>query len=180
VSLAQGTGNPTTLAYASFGLGKALRHRRRDEALAAFDQVVILGKRGASTALALPARCYAAQAAAALGDAEGARVRLKEALDQALRDDEGALLARSLDVAVDIFSYRGEARAAAVLAGVVETTLAPHRFPDVASRGPALAVRSANLARARQTLGESGYQQARAEGAAMSRQDALAFALRHL
>jgi hypothetical protein len=29
-------------------------------------------------------------------------------------------------------------------------------------------------------MGDSLYQQARAEGAAMSRQDALAFALRHL
>jgi hypothetical protein len=63
---------------------------------------------------------------------------------------------------------------------VVETTLAPHRFPDVASRGPALALRTANLDRARRELGDSVYEQARAEGAAMSRQDAFAFAVRHL
>jgi predicted ATPase len=180
MSLAERTDNPSCLAAASFALGKALRAGHPHEALAAFDQVAALADRGASTALALPARCYGAQLAAALGDTEGARVRLKEALDQALRDDEGAVFVRSLDVAVDVFSYRGDAWAAAVLAGVVETSLAPHRWPDVASRGPALALRSANLARARQELGDSRYAQARAEGAAMSRQDALAFALRHL
>jgi hypothetical protein len=41
-------------------------------------------------------------------------------------------------------------------------------------------VRTANLARARETLGDSLYEQARAEGVAMSRQDALAFTLQHL
>jgi hypothetical protein len=41
-------------------------------------------------------------------------------------------------------------------------------------------MRTANLARARQELGHSGYEQARAEGVAMSRQEALAFALQHL
>jgi hypothetical protein len=43
-----------------------------------------------------------------------------------------------------------------------------------------LAVRTANLARARETLGDDLYEQARAEGVAMNRQDALTFTLRHL
>ena len=90
------------------------------------------------------------------------------------------MLAIGLDAAVDIFSYRGEARAAAVLAGAIETALAPLRQPDVAGRGPGRAVRTANLARARETLGDSCYEQARAEGVAMSRQDVLAFVLQHL
>jgi hypothetical protein len=51
---------------------------------------------------------------------------------------------------------------------------------SVAIKGPALAMRTANLARARQKLGDNLYEQARAEGVAMSQQDALAFALRHL
>jgi len=67
-----------------------------------------------------------------------------------------------------------------VLAGAVDTTLGPLRTPYVASRGPGLAVRTANLARARETLGDSCYEQARAEGVAMSRQDVLAFVLQHL
>jgi hypothetical protein len=91
--------------------------------------------------------------------------------------DDWATITQSLDATVDIFSYRGEARAAAA---VVETTLAPLRYPYTASRGPGLAVRTANLARAREELGDSLYPQARAEGAAMSRQDALAFTLQHL
>jgi hypothetical protein len=41
-------------------------------------------------------------------------------------------------------------------------------------------MRIANLARVRQELGDRIYEQARAEGVAMSRQDALAFALQHL
>jgi hypothetical protein len=41
-------------------------------------------------------------------------------------------------------------------------------------------VRTANLTAARETLGDPAYQQARAEGATMSRLDAVAFALQHL
>jgi tetratricopeptide (TPR) repeat protein len=180
MSLAQRTGNPTRLALASYGLGWALRHRQPDEALAAFDQSVALARRGASTIVLPQALCHAAQAAAALGDHAGAKARLKEALEVSLRDEEWTILTESLDAAVDIFSYRGEARAAAVLAGAVETPLAPLRVPDAAGRGAGLAVRIANLARVRQELGDGLYEQARAEGVAMSRQDALAFALLHL
>jgi predicted ATPase len=180
MSLAQRTGNPSILALASFALGWTLRHRHPDEALAAFDQSVVLARRGASTSVLPVALSCGAQAAAALGDVDGASARLRDALEDRLRDDDWTVLTQSLDAAVDIFSYRGEARAAAVLAGAVETTLAPLRPPYISSRGPALAARTANLARAKQELGESCYQQARAEGVAMSRQDALAFALEHL
>jgi hypothetical protein len=180
MTLAQRTGNLTTMSIASFALGKALRHRHPDEALAAFDQVVVLAKCGASPAVLVPARCYGAQAAAALGDAGGARARLKDAMTEALRDDEEAIITQSLDVAVDVFFYRGDARAAAILAGAVETTMPPDRWPDFSHRGPAQAVRTANLARAKQELGDSLCEQARAEGVAMSRDGALAFALRHL
>jgi ATP/maltotriose-dependent transcriptional regulator MalT len=180
MSLAQRTGNPTILALASFALGWALRHRYPDEALAAFDQSVALARRGASTLPLAVALSYGAQVATALGDADGACARLKDALEQSLRNDDWTILTQSLDAAVDIFSYRGEARAAAVLAGAVETPLAPLRFPYTSSRGHGLAVRTANLARAQEKLGDSCYRQARAEGAAMSRQDVVAFALQHL
>jgi hypothetical protein len=180
MSLAQRTGNPTILALASYALGWALRHRHPDEALAAFDQSVALARRGASTIARPSALGYGARAAAALGDADGARARLKDALEESLRNDDWTVLTQNLDVAVDIFSYGGEARAAAVLAGALETTPASLRFPYSASRGPGLAVRTANLARAREELGDSGYEQARSEGAAMSQQDAVAFALLHL
>jgi hypothetical protein len=125
---------------------------------------------------------YGAQIAAALGDADGAKARLKDAFEESLRNDDWVSLTQNIDVAVDVFSYRGEARAAAVLAGAAETTLAPllRRFPDFSRRGAALAARTVNLARARQELGDSLYEQARADGVAMSREDALAFALRHL
>jgi hypothetical protein len=180
MSLAQRTGNPTILALGSYALGYALRHRHPDEALAALDRSVALARRGAST-IALPsALTYAARAAAALGDADGARARLGDALEESLRNDDWTFITLSLDAAVDVFSYRGEARAAAVLAGAVETTLAPLRFPYMSGRGPGLAVRTANLARAREELGDSCYEQARAEGVAMSREDALAFTLQHL
>jgi predicted ATPase len=180
MSLAQRTGNPTILAVGSYALGLALRHRHADEALAAFDQSVALARHGARTVVLATALSYAAQAAAALGDTDGARARLRDALEEARRNDDWIVLTQSLDAAVDILSYRGEARSAAVLAGAVETTLAPLRFPYTASRGPGLVVRTANLARAREKLGDSSYQQARAQGVAMSRQDALAFALQHL
>jgi hypothetical protein len=180
MSLAQRTGNPTMLLTASIGLGWALRYRDPDEALAALDRSVELARGGASTFLLPQALSFAASVAAALGDADGARARLRDALEECIRDDLWGLLAFGMDIAVDVFSYCGEARAAAVLAGVFETNLAPLRHPYVTSRGPGLAVRTANLARAQQQLGDSYYQQARAEGASMSPQDALAFTLQHL
>jgi hypothetical protein len=121
-----------------------------------------------------------AQLAASLGCAEVARSRLREALEEAIRDDSWAQIATGLDTAVDTFWYLGDARAAAVLAGAVETTLAPLRWPYVACRGPGLSVRIANLTGVRETLGDTTYEQARAQGAAMSRQEALALALQHL
>jgi predicted ATPase len=180
MSLAQRTGNPTILVLASYALGWALRHRHPDEALAAFDRCVTLATRGASTVSLATALCYGAQAAASIGDTAGAKARLRDALEECVRNDDWTVLTVGLDAAVDVFSCQGEARAAAVLVGALETTLAPLRFPDVASHGPSVAVRTANLARAKQELGESCYEQARAEGVAMSRQDALEFALEYL
>jgi ATP/maltotriose-dependent transcriptional regulator MalT len=180
MSLAESTGNPTQLALASYALLWALGHRHPDEAGAAFDQHVALARGGASTMTLAAALSHGARVAASQGDTEGAKTRLKEALQTSIRDDDWSTLTHSLDVAVDTFCYLGEARAAAVLAGAVENALASLRWPYVASRGPGLAVRIANLATARETLGDSLYEQARAEGVAMSRQDALAFTLRHL
>jgi predicted ATPase len=180
MSLAEGTGNPSNLALASYGLGWALRHRDPDQAMAAFDRFVALARRGAGTVPLATGLFLVARLAASQGHAEVARSRLREALEEAIRDDSWAQIATGLDTAVDTFWYLDEARAAAVLAGAVDTTLAPLRWPHVASRGPGLAVRNANLARARQELGDSRYEQARAEGGAMSRQEALAFALQHL
>jgi hypothetical protein len=180
MSLAQRTGNPTCLTLASYALGWALRHRHPEETIAAFDRCVALAKRADGTISMPSALSYGAQVAASQGDAEGARTRLKEGVEQSMRDDDWAYLTNSLDCAVDIFCHLGEARAAAVLAGAVETTLAPLRWPYVASRGPGLAVRTANLAQVRETLGDSLYEEARAEGVVMSRQDALAFTLQHL
>jgi predicted ATPase len=180
MSLAEGTGNPSNLALASYGLGWALRHRDPDQAMAAFDRFLPLARRGAGTVPLATGLFLVARLAASQGHAEVARSRLREALEEAIRDDSWAQIATGLDTAVDTFWYLGEARAAAVLAGAVDTTLAPLRWPHVASRGPGLRVRTANLTGARETLGDTTYDQAHAQGAAMSRHDALAFAVQHL
>jgi hypothetical protein len=180
MSLAQGTGNPNNLALASYALGWALRHRHPDEAIAAFDRCVVLLRGAASTGVLAEALSLGARASASQGDAAGATTRLREALEEAVRNDDWPYLSLSLDAAVDTFCYLGEARTAAILAGAVDTTLAPLRNPYVASRGPDLAVRTANLAEVRETLGDTSYEQAYAEGVAMRRDDALALVLRHL
>jgi predicted ATPase/class 3 adenylate cyclase len=180
MSLAQRTGNPTNLAFALFALGWALRHRHPEEAIAAIDRHVALARRGASSQTLPTALPLGGRVAASLGDVVGAKTRLREGLEESIRDESWGNMTVGLDQAVDVFCYLGEARTAAVLAGAVETTLAPLRWPYVASRGPGLAVRTANLARARDSLGDSVYEEARAEGAAMSRQDAVAFTLQHL
>jgi predicted ATPase len=180
MSRAEDTGNPSNLALASYFLGWALCHRHPDEAMAAFDRFVPLARRGAGTVPLAVGLFWVAELAASQGHGEVARSQLREALEEAIRDDSWAQITTGLDTAVDTFWYLGEARAAVVLAGAVETTLAPLRWPYVASRGPGLSVRFANLTGAREALGDSCYEQARAEGVAMSRQDALAFALQHL
>jgi predicted ATPase len=180
MSLAERTGNPSNLALAWYGLGWALRYRHPDEAIAAFDRHVALARRAANTLALAAALSHGARVAASQGDIDGARTRLRESIEVCIRNDDWPQLTNSLDSAVDIFWYRGEIRAAAVLAGAVETTLAPLRNTFIASRGHGLAVRTANLARAREVLGDTLFEQARAEGVAMSREDALAFTLQHL
>jgi predicted ATPase/class 3 adenylate cyclase len=180
MSLAQGTGNPSNVALASFALGWALRHRHPDEAIAAFDRHVTLARRAANGNGLAVALSLGARVAASRGDADGAKTRLREALEESIRDDDWSFLTVSLDAAVDIFWYLGQAQPAVVLAGAVESTFARMRFPYIANRGPGLAVRIANLERAEKALGKTRYEKARAEGAAMSRQDALAFALQQL
>jgi tetratricopeptide (TPR) repeat protein len=175
MSRAEDTGNPSNLALASYFLGWALCHRRPDEAMAAFDRFLGLARRGAGTVPLAVGLFFVARLAASQGHAEVARSRLREGLEEAIRDDSWAQITTGLDTAVDTFWYLGEPRAAAVLAGAVETTLAPLRWPYVASRGPGLSVRTANLTAVRETLGDTTHEQARAQGAAMSRQDALAF-----
>jgi predicted ATPase/class 3 adenylate cyclase len=180
MSLAERSGNPTNLANGWYALGWALRHRHPDEAIAAFDRCVALSGGAVSTSVLAPALSFGARVAASLGDAQGAKGRLKKALEESIRNDDWAYLTASLDAAVDTFWYIGEPRTATVLAGAVETTLAPLRWPYIGSRGPGLAVRTANLERAREALGDGPSDQARTEGVAMSREDALAFALQHL
>jgi hypothetical protein len=180
MSLAEGTGNPSNLALASYFLGWALCHRHPDEAMAACDRFLAFARRGAGTVPLASGLIFVAPLAASQGDAEVARSRLREGLEEAIRDDSWTQITAGLDTAVDTFWYLGEPRVAAVLAGAVETTLAPLRWPYIASRGPGLPARIANLTAVRETLGDSCYEQARAEGAAMSRQDAVAFALQHL
>jgi uncharacterized protein (TIGR03382 family) len=64
MSLAEGVGNPTNPARASFALGWALRHRYPEEAIAALDRAVALGRRGAGTTSPPSALCVAAMLAA--------------------------------------------------------------------------------------------------------------------
>jgi tetratricopeptide (TPR) repeat protein len=180
MALAERLGNPTNLAIASYALGWALRHRDPDQAMTAFDRNVALSRRAAATAQLALSLSFGARIAASQGDAEGARARLRESLEVSIRDDDWNFLAASPDTAVDTLCYIGELSAAAVVAGVLDTALAPLRFPYTSSTGTGLSVRTANLARARQTLGDAVYDRAWAEGVAMSRQDALAFVLNHL
>jgi predicted ATPase len=179
--LAEGLGNPSMLAMASYGLGWALRHRDLDEAMAEFDQSVTLNSRGAanSTVFAL-SLSFGARIAASRGDADGASVRLKQALWESARDDAWNTLSGSLDAAVDTFFYLDDLQAAATLAGAFDTAFAPLRWPYISIAGPGLTVRTANLERTRQTLGQALYDEAWAKGASMSWQDALAFALDRL
>jgi predicted ATPase/class 3 adenylate cyclase len=180
MSLAEDTGNPSNLALASYALGLSLRHRNPEQAMAAVDRFVALARRGTGTVPLATGLFLMAPLAASKGHADLARSRLREALEDSIRDDSWTQITLGLDTAVDTFWYLGEPRAAALLAGAVETTLAPLRWPYLASRGAGLSVRIANLRGVRERLGDTTYEQARAQGAAMSRQEALAFALQHL
>ncbi len=181
MALAEATGNPSCLAQASYTLGWGLRHRHPDDAIAAFDRSVALARRAADTGTTLSlALAFGARVAASLGDAGGAKVRLREALELCVRGDDWLFMTGSLDAGVDLFCSLGEPDVAAVLAGAVDTVFAPLRFPHVGSEGPGLAVRTANLARAQAALGDERFARAYAEGVAMSREAAVSFAFEHL
>jgi len=177
MALAERTGNPTSLANASYSLGWALRHRQPDEAIAAFDRSLSLGVPIVCVPLALS---FAARIAASQGDPDGARARLREAMALCTRDDDWYFMTGCLDAAVDMFCSLGEEEAAAVLAGAVETAFAAIRFPYIANAGPGLAARTANLAGARAALGDERYAQAYDKGATMSRHEAVPFVLDRL
>jgi hypothetical protein len=174
MATAERTGNPTLLADASYGLGWALRHRQPIEALTAFDRVPALAVSVVQVPIAL---AFGARIAAAQGDAAGAKARLRQGLEVCIRDDAWVYMTGCLDSGVDTLCYLGAVREATGLAGAVETTFAPMRFPHVGSAGRALEVRTENLTRARRALGDAQYEEAYAEGAAMSREQTVAFVL---
>jgi predicted ATPase/class 3 adenylate cyclase len=174
MAAAERTANPTLLAEASYALGWALRHRQPSEALIAFDQVPALAVSVNQEPIAW---AFGARIAAAQGDTEGAKARLRQGLEACIRDDAWIYITGCLDSGVDTLCYLGASREAAVLAGAVDTTFAAIRFPHVGSTGRALAARTENLARARRALGDPRYEQAYAEGAAMSREQTVALVL---
>jgi hypothetical protein len=118
MTLAQRTGNPTCLAVASYSLGWALRNRHPDEAIVALDGYVALPGHAASGSALAHALAVGPRVAASQGRRRGRRRRSE---DQAQARAGGVhstrhwtYLTQSLDVAVDIFCYLGEARTGAV------------------------------------------------------------------
>ena len=109
-----------------------------DEALAAVDRHVALARRAASSSVIAEALALGARVAASQGDADGAKTRLKDALQESIRDGDWPSVTNSLDAAVATFCYLGETEPAVVLAGAIDSTLAPLRWPYIASRGPGL------------------------------------------
>ena len=180
MSAAERTGNPTSLALASYALGWALRHRRPAEAITALDRAVDLMRREAMASLVGFPLAFSARAVASQGDSDGAKSRLREALALSSKAAEWLTVTGCLDVGVDVFAYLDEPEVAAALAGAVEHVFAELRFPYVATAGPGLAVREANLAKARATLGDAAYEAAYARGAAMTREHVIALTLDHL
>ena len=102
---------------------------------------------------------------------------MRRALELSARDDDWMYLTNHIDIAIDVLVDLGEERAAAVLTGAIETTFAATRFPSIANEGPSLAVRTANVARARAILGDAAYEEAYAKGAKMSKEQALSFVM---
>jgi hypothetical protein len=174
MATAERTANPTLLAFASYALGWALRHRQPSEALTAFDRVPALAVSSVQAPLVW---AFGARIAAAQGDVEGAKARLRQGLEVCVRDDAWIYITACLDSGVDTLCHLGASREAAVLAGAVDTAFAPIRFPHVGSAGRALEVRTENLTRVRGALGDAQYEQAYAEGAAMSREQTVALVL---
>jgi predicted ATPase/class 3 adenylate cyclase len=174
MALAERIGSPTGLAGASYCLGWALRHRSPEDALAAFDRCVAYAVGWVAAPNAL---MFGARIAAARGDANGAKARLRQAIAFSVRDDDWLFIVGCLDAGVDLFCDIGDPWHAAVLSGAVETSLASMRFPSIGSAGRELGIRTANLARARAELGAERYEEAYAKGASMSREQALALTL---
>jgi tetratricopeptide (TPR) repeat protein len=155
----------------------ALLRGSPQEALALVDTALTAARERGDRLVSYIGLFTAAQAAIALGDAEGGRSQLEEGVRLSQETGDLANLAYVLDALAVVESATGRARRVALLLGaaqavreVVGATVYGYYQPD-----PAL--REAAAASARAMLGEDGFDDALDEGRRLDPQQAAALAL---
>jgi hypothetical protein len=175
--LARRIGNPSELASALWTASLTRVREDPDEALAFAEQAIALFRAGASGSVlghVLPIR---AQLRARNGDASGAVRDLREAITYSQDKGDKVMLMVAFDRGISVFGSLGLAEAAAVLAGVVlRGPLAVLSILPQAERDD----RAIFLQRVRARIGQAVYERAAAQGAAMTDDEAVTYALDQL
>jgi predicted ATPase/DNA-binding SARP family transcriptional activator/class 3 adenylate cyclase len=177
--LASQSGNPSARAHALAILGHLLEHEDPHAAIAALDESAAISQSGASDFALSAALHKAAQLRARNGEIALAAGRLRDSIFHDHHRGSRPSLLVTLNVGVEVLADLGFAEPAAVLAGVV--TAGP-MAPLVADRlGTAEKERTQRiLERVHAALGSKRYERAVDQGAAMSYDDVVAYALSEL
>ncbi len=177
VALARRIGSPSELAAALWTASLTRVRDEPDEALAFADESIALTRAGASGSVLghlLPIR---AQLGAANGDAAGAVRDLREALTYTLDTGDKVMLMVAFDRGISVFHFLGLAEPAAVLAGVVlRGPLAALSILPQAERRD----RAVLLDHVRELIGGDTYERDLTQGAALSDDEVVAYALEQL
>jgi hypothetical protein len=175
--LARGIGSPSELAAALWTASLTRVRDEPDEALAFADESIALTRAGASGSVfghLLPIR---AQLRAANGDAAGAVRDLREALTYTVDTGDKVMLMVAFDRGISVFHSLGLAEPVAVLAGVVlrGPLVVLSILPQAERRD-----RAVLLDQVRELIGGDTYERDLAQGAAMTGDEVVAYALEQL
>jgi hypothetical protein len=174
VRLARELGNPTAQAIALGVFGWSVLRDDPQAAVAAFDESIALSRAGAGDATFPTSLLLVAPLRARVDDIEGALRATREGL--AVARDLGDLPSVGMTpaVAVEVAFTAGEPGLAAVFSGMLDS---PVLSALLFHNDPHLPERRRVLDRVREELGENEYAACRAQGAAMSFDEGIAYTL---
>jgi predicted ATPase/class 3 adenylate cyclase len=160
--------NPSALAAALCSYGLVLADEDPDGALAAFDECIALGRRGASASMFSQALNYAAGVRARTGDLPRAARDLREGIERSQRLGSRAAVYLGVWSGVEVLTALERWAEAGVFDGVASTGI-----PVESRTGTPLAV----VPHARASYGPERYDEAVRTGAAMTYDEAVEYAL---
>jgi predicted ATPase len=175
LELARQMENPSAIASALLNLARANQHDDPIGALDAFEQVIALGRAGAMQIIIGPALLGVARLRSRMQNPRRALEALYNALDYSDHVGYRPIVVEILGPSAEILLRVGQFELGTVLAG----SLLEGALPAINASSQRVHLENAMDA-ARDALGDQEYQRLFAEGAAMSYEEVLEFALNHV